>query len=277
MDYTWFNLKCLAGGEGQTLQRELQDGFQDGCHEETLLLKNHQMCVQAMGPSTHQLSQVFKRLTSPTMFSLTLLATILTTLTSATPISLPSNLTTSLEPWLITALSTHSPSGYPANHPYSRLFVTIADPNTITLGSTHFGDAAFPQSTANCTIRWLGVGGAEDPRDGDGWINPCSETDSGKWSVQILKPAAETERNGSATTDFVLRFGLDEAVVLGNGGVARLRFEGEAAFRVGEGENMGGACGGSGVCNWGLRREVVPVVVTQRLIESSCVAGTCEV
>jgi hypothetical protein len=97
------------------------------------------------------------------------------------------------------------------------------------------------------------------------------EVTTGKWSVEILEGSKAT------STDFVLRFGLAEAVVLGNGGVVEYKFEGEAAFKVGAGENMGGSCGGSGVCNWGLRGEVVPVLVNQTLVEKSCVAGECEV
>jgi hypothetical protein len=39
------------------------------------------------------------------------------------------------------------------------------------------------------------------------------EVTTGKWSVEILEGSKAT------STDFVLRFGLAEAVVLGNGGV----------------------------------------------------------
>jgi hypothetical protein len=167
----------------------------------------------------------------------------------------------------------------PANHPYSRLRFSIRDPNTVKLGTTHFGDAAFSPTSANCTVWWLGH--KENPQDG-GWENTCYETDpvlQGKWTFQVLKNATG---GGSAIGDFRLRVRLEEAVVLATGGVANVRFEGEAAFKVGvrgeenPGANMGGSCGGSGVCNWGLRAEYAPVVVQQRLVGVECVAGTCE-
>jgi hypothetical protein len=40
---------------------------------------------------------------------------------------------------------------------------------------------------------------------------------------------------------------------------------------------MAGACGGSSVCNWGLKKENVPVLVKQQLVEMECVAGECDV
>jgi hypothetical protein len=46
-------------------------------------------------------------------------------------------------------------------------------------------------------------------------------------------------------------------------------------FKVGD--NMAGACGGSSVCNWGLKKENVPVLVKQALVEMECVAGECDV
>lgn len=208
---------------------------------------------------------------------------------SAAAASLTIPLPTPLLPWLIPRLSTHSPSGYPANHPYSRLSFAISDPNTITLGATRFGDAAFPPSAANCTVWWLGYTDTprdSNPRDG-GWVNTCEPPAGdggplqGKWTFRVVNGTA----GGGVTTDFGLVVALEEAVVLGNGGIVAVRFEGEAQFRVGragssgggeDGTNMGGSCGGSGVCNWGLRGEMAPVEVRQRLVEVRCVAGTCD-
>ncbi|KAK3301766.1 uncharacterized protein B0T15DRAFT_544554, partial [Chaetomium strumarium] len=115
---------------------------------------------------------------------------------------------------------------------------------------------------------------------------------AGKWTFQVLSATTATgtgtgsgDNNSSSsnkggstsTTDFRLRVMLSEAVVLGTGGVVNLRFEGEAAFRLGrEDGNMEGACGGSGVCNWALKEEDTPVVVRQRLVAVECVAGRCE-
>ncbi|KAL2155721.1 hypothetical protein VTH82DRAFT_463 [Thermothelomyces myriococcoides] len=179
--------------------------------------------------------------------------------------------TTILQPWEITRLSTHSPSGYPANHPYMRISFGIRDPNTIVLGDTPFGDADFVPSAVNCTVWWLGYAAAgPNPVEG-GWVNTCDEMDSrqGKWTFVVLDG---TESTGRITTDFGLRITLEEAVTLKTGGVARLRFEGQAALRVGD--NMAGACGGSGVCNWGLNNP--PLIVKQKLVGLDCVAGKCE-
>ncbi|AEO69721.1 uncharacterized protein THITE_2052408 [Thermothielavioides terrestris NRRL 8126] len=147
--------------------------------------------------------------------------------------------TTSLQPWQIPRLSTHTPSGYPANHPYWSLSFAVADPNTIVVGQTRFGAAAFPPTTANCSVRWLGYAGAgEDPR---GHTYACGSgdadaADTGRWTFRVANDSA------SAISDFALRVGLEEAVVLETGAVD----------------------------------EDAPVLVQQRLVEVQCVEGTCE-
>lgn len=178
-----------------------------------------------------------------------------------------------LQPWQITALVTHTPSGYPASHPYARLFVSIGDPNTIVLGKTQFGDAAFPPTNTSCSVSWLPYDEKEYPR---GRVNPCDEIASGKWTVQILNGTSTVNGipGGSPTGDFVLRFGLAEAVVLASGCVVSLRWRGEAAFKIGV--NMDGACGASGACSWGLEDRLVPVLVNQTLVERTVVAGQCD-
>ncbi|KAK4232801.1 hypothetical protein C8A03DRAFT_39565 [Achaetomium macrosporum] len=205
-----------------------------------------------------------------------LLPLLFSSLPLTTTLSLPLN-TTALLPWQIPSLSTHSPSGYPANHPYSRLRFTIHDPNTIVLGPTRFGDAAFPPSTANCTVWWLPYHGSEDDPMMPGLTHTCGDPDTmaGKWTFQVLN-GSTGDGGGSPTTDFTLRVMLSEAVVLGTGGVVNLKFEGEAAFRRARDGNLEGACGGSGVCSWGLKEEDAPVLVRQRLVEVKCVTGKCE-
>ncbi|KAL2158148.1 hypothetical protein VTH06DRAFT_4716 [Thermothelomyces fergusii] len=180
--------------------------------------------------------------------------------------------TSTLQPWQITRLWSHSASGYPGSHPYSRLSFEIREPNTVVVGETGFGAAAFAPSAVNCTVWWLGYASVgESPR---GWVNTCDEMDTrqGKWTFEVL------EGTGGGlewiTADFGLRVTLEEGVVLQTGGVLKVKFEGEAAFKVGE--NMAGACGASGVCDWGLKAELVPVLVRQRLVGLECVFGTCE-
>ncbi|KAK3374659.1 hypothetical protein B0H63DRAFT_480704 [Podospora didyma] len=184
----------------------------------------------------------------------------------------PNDTSLAVKPWEISGVGTHSPSGYPANAPYSTLFVSISDPNHIVLGSTRFGDAAFPPSSVNCTVRWLGA--LENPY---GWVNTCTDINHGKWTVEILPGVVTTsgpQSYSSPTTNFVLRFTLSEAVVLMTGTIYE-RFVGTAAFAVGD--NMSGSCGGSGVCNWGLKETVVrPVLVNQTLVETRCLFGSCE-
>jgi hypothetical protein len=200
--------------------------------------------------------------------------------------SLNLNQTLQLEPWQITRLSTFSPSLRPGSYPYSYLSLAISNPNTINLGPTIFGDAILPPTNTTCLVWWLD--NVEDPRDAAWGVNTCSNSAGGlltnKWTVQMLHPPppAGNSSSGSGssrvTMNFVLRFGLSEAVVLENGGIMELRFEGEAAFKVGRGEeggNMDGVCGGSGICSWGLKEGLAPVMVKQRLVEKRCRAWDC--
>ncbi|KAH6612256.1 hypothetical protein B0J18DRAFT_470373 [Chaetomium sp. MPI-SDFR-AT-0129] len=203
------------------------------------------------------------------MLALTPLLWALLPLTTAS--TLPTINTAALLPWHLTALSTSSPPGMPAVHPYSHLFFTIADPNTITLGTTHFGDAGFPPSAVNCSVWWMSFG--DDPRD-TGVENACDAMlpgVRGKWTFTVVEGRDPTR---GVTTDVGLRIGLEEAVSLETGGAVSVRFEGEVVLSVGE--EMAGTCGGSGVCSWGLKGELVPVLVQQRLVGVECVAA-CDV
>ncbi|KAL2189219.1 hypothetical protein L209DRAFT_681769 [Thermothelomyces heterothallicus CBS 203.75] len=98
------------------------------------------------------------------------------------------------------------------------------------------------------------------------------DTRKGKWTFVVLD-GTDGDQSG-ITTDSGLRLTLEEAVVLQTGEVVNVKFESEAAFKVGD--NVAGACGASGVCNWGLKSENAPVFVKQKLVELECVAGTCE-
>ncbi|PSN75261.1 hypothetical protein BS50DRAFT_567961 [Corynespora cassiicola Philippines] len=144
-----------------------------------------------------------------------------------------------LEPWQVTSLSTHSPSGRPGNNPHSTLNVTIHDPNTIAVTQTPTGTAVFPPSTANCSAQWLT---AEDVPWGV--EQPCSEIDHGYWTFKMTG-------GESGTTDFGLEFKLVDNVTVLNQAYTKV-FSGGALFKVGD--NLSGQCGGSGVCNWGLSK-----------------------
>jgi hypothetical protein len=197
-----------------------------------------------------------------------LLSLLLGATTAATALSIN---TTGLQPWQIPSLSTFSPSGYPAGHPYPHLRFTVSDPNTVAVASTHFGPAEFLPSGANCTVWWLAeTGDPTGTKDGGRpWTNTCDFPSwgsvAGKWTFQML--------NGSSTEGMTLRIMLEEAVILEDGSVVNVKWAGEAAFTVGG--NMAGECGGSGVCYWGLKDEDAPVLVNQTLVEVKCVYGGC--
>jgi len=194
-----------------------------------------------------------------------------TTLILSLPlITLAAPIASDLKPWEISTLSTHSPSGRSGNAPYSSLFVTITDPNTIPLGKTRYGEAAFPPSAANCTARWNSYAG-EDPF---GQIIPCEveNFNSGRWTMEIQKANA-TGNGASATRDFKLRFGLEESMILDEGIVSK-RFVGTGGFAVGE--NLGIVCGGSGVCSTWLKEEGRPWLVGQEVRDTRCLVGVCQ-
>jgi hypothetical protein len=93
-----------------------------------------------------------------------------------------------LQPWQITRLYTHSPSGRPGNNPYSTLNFTISDPNTVTAGQSPTGQAVFPPTTAACSLQFLTS--ADVPW---GVAQPCTTDDNTKaystWTFTVTKPA----------------------------------------------------------------------------------------
>ncbi|CAG8981878.1 hypothetical protein HYALB_00014009 [Hymenoscyphus albidus] len=156
-----------------------------------------------------------------------------------------------LQPWQITTLYTHSPSGRPGNDLHLTLNATIVDLNTLPVAQTPTGTAVFPSSTANCSAQWLS-------RDDIplGVEIPCTPIRFGHWTMKLLPGDGET--GTGATTNFGLEFKLvDNVTVLGM--VYTRTFTGEGKFKVGD--NLSGNCGGSGVCNWGLTTR--PYLMTQ--------------
>ncbi|KAM7198723.1 hypothetical protein V8F20_006038 [Naviculisporaceae sp. PSN 640] len=213
------------------------------------------------------------RLTSQFLFTIISLSTLLflSFPVKALATTNAANDTLPLRPWNVTRLNTGSPSGRPASFPYSGIYVTITDPNTISMGPTNFVEAFFPSSTVDCTIRWNSY--FEEPY---GWVTPCvGNISHGKWTVEMLKapiPANESESwsQPSPTRNFILKFRLEDGVVLDNGRVVTKIYEGKEVFAVGK--NLDFVCGGSGVCSSGLKSPTEggdrSVAVKQKLVET---------
>ena len=105
-----------------------------------------------------------------------------------------------LQPWQITTLYTHTPSGRPGNDPHSTLNFTIHDPNVIPAGQTPTGQAIFPATSANCSLQYLKS--ADVPW---GVEQPCTTDENTRdystWTFTINKPE---EGTASASGNFDL-------------------------------------------------------------------------
>ncbi|KAL1610102.1 hypothetical protein SLS60_001767 [Paraconiothyrium brasiliense] len=159
-----------------------------------------------------------------------------------------------LQPWQITRLYTHTPSGNPGNDPHSILNFTISDPNTIPAGQTPTGQVVFPPTTAICSLQYLTSAsapwGVEQPCTTDNSTNAYST-----WTFTLNYP-----NGGEASTNFDLVFKLVDHVQISGEEVTKTFTAGEH-FEVGK--NMGGQCGGSGVCSWNLQNLPYAVQQTQ--------------
>ena len=58
-----------------------------------------------------------------------------------------------------------------------------------------------------------------------------------------------------SSTNFVLKF-AHVADKIYRGQQFKATYEADGYFKIGE--NLGGTCGGSGVCSWGLKSEEIP-------------------
>lgn len=104
-----------------------------------------------------------------------------------------------LQPWQITRLNTHTPSGRPGNDPHSTLNVTIQDPNVIPAGQTPTGEAVFPASNATCSLQYLTS--ADVPW---GVEQPCTSTSTySTWTFTLNKPE---DGDANAAENFDLAF-----------------------------------------------------------------------
>jgi hypothetical protein len=184
----------------------------------------------------------------------TVFITALVTLASTTiaePLEARQN---KLKPWKVTALSTFSPSGRPGSYPWLTITANLTDPNALTLGTSPDNNdtVSVPAGgkAINCQAKWLS---GETPF-GRSWPCDLAAETSGYWTVKIVA------KNDFSVNNFDAVF-TRVAEVLYQGAAYKKVFEAQAHFAVGE--NLGGTCGGSGVCSWGLKSELVPYKVQQ--------------
>ncbi|KAI1104556.1 hypothetical protein F4804DRAFT_185316 [Jackrogersella minutella] len=174
-----------------------------------------------------------------------------------------------LEPWQVTRLNTFSPSGRSNDSTLAYIWANITNPNSIPAGP----GASFDSSSANCTVDWTFFG--EDPY---GRVFECetAETQPGssssgsssvsKWTIEIIDA---NDTMSSPTENMDVKFTLTTNLTM-NGDDYYKVLIGTQHFEVGD--NMEGQCGGSGVCSWGLKDEIIPVLVQPTI--AAC-KGTC--
>ncbi|KAF2689363.1 hypothetical protein K458DRAFT_384014 [Lentithecium fluviatile CBS 122367] len=163
-----------------------------------------------------------------------------------------------LTPWQLDALSTFSPSGRPGNYPWLTITASLTDPNTLTLGTSPENNSTVTLPSGaqalNCQAKWL----AGETPFGRSW--PCDNSGEadGYWTIQIPK----TDEFSVNNFDLVVRR-VAETLYLGSS--YKKVYEARTHFEVGV--NLSGTCGGSGVCSWGLRSELVPLDMQQSEVE----------
>ena len=132
------------------------------------------------------------------------------------------------------------------------IIANLVDPNELTLGTaTDDGSAvtvAAGNPASNCTAKWLS---GSNPFN-RAW--PCDASGDGYWYMEI------EETSDFSVGNFEVKF-TRVADVIYHGSEYKKSYEGSAHFKVGD--NMGGACGGSGVCSWGLKAELSPYAIQQ--------------
>ncbi|KAF2190367.1 hypothetical protein K469DRAFT_623417 [Zopfia rhizophila CBS 207.26] len=165
-----------------------------------------------------------------------------------------------LQNWQLESLSTHSPSGRPGNYPWLTVTATVNDPNELTLGTSGSDNSTVKLPVGgkalNCQAKWI----SPDSAYGHRW--PCDNTGAtdGYWFMDVVEVSG-----GSPTNNFDLKF-TRVAQQLYRGELFEKKYEGQAHFGLGADGNLAGSCGGSGVCNWGLKEEKTPFPIQQKEI-----------
>jgi len=173
---------------------------------------------------------------------------------TATATAAPFTARDTLQPWQVSGVAVFSPSGRPGQYPWPTITANVTDPNEILLGTAEDGTpVTLPAGSvaANCEAKWLT--GTEPTNHF--WPCDASGEGDGYWFMEVVAGA-----NGFSSTNFDLKF-TRVAQTLYRGSSYTKKFEGEGHFEIGQ--NLGGSCGGSGVCFWGLKPENSPFPVQQ--------------
>ncbi|KAF1943127.1 cell death in tomato 1 [Clathrospora elynae] len=161
-----------------------------------------------------------------------------------------------LKDWQVTGVGSGSPSGRPGSYPWASITANVTDPNAYNLGTASSDGSAVIISAGsqgiNCKAQWF-IKNEETPL-GRTW--PCDPAANGYWVMRVLDGG-----NGFGTGVFNLTFThVLDVLYLGEEYTASYVATGH--FEVGK--NMAGTCGGSGVCNWGLKPENNPFPITPK-------------
>jgi hypothetical protein len=170
-----------------------------------------------------------------------------------------------LLPWVVTEVSSHSPSPIQGNAPFCSFRASIQDPNFIDVVSNVSNvtrpAAYFMPSNTTCQAEWYCM---HDPYD---VVHPCSRDENGFWMFKMVRAANTTpDYRPSPTTNFDLLFTRVATVGLSYRDMQIKQFEGKGHFEVGQ--NMRGVCGGRGQCSWWLK-ENTTALVEQKEVECS--------
>ncbi|OAK98442.1 hypothetical protein IQ06DRAFT_295765 [Phaeosphaeriaceae sp. SRC1lsM3a] len=189
-------------------------------------------------------------------FSVPTIAAILafTSISVASPLQARQD---ALKEWEVTFVNSGSPSRRPGSYPWSSITANVTDTNELNLGTAEYDNATVPITVpagsegANCYAQYFK---GESPL-GRTW--PCDPTSDGYWTMTVL-PGSD---GNFSSVDFALKF-MHVAVKRYRGEAFSASFEAIGNFK--RGDNLGGLCGGSGACSWGLWSSAIPVKISPK-------------
>jgi hypothetical protein len=183
----------------------------------------------------------------------TMLASILAFSAAATAVPLVERQTT-LAPWKVTGVAIGTPAGRPGSYPWATITANVTDPNAIVLGTSPEGDEVSLPAGAlavNCQAKWFTADDTTEPTNHIWPCDPSGEGD-GYWTLEVV------DTPGWSTTNLDLKF-TRVADTIYRGSEYKKTFTATGHFEIGK--NLGGQCGSSGVCYWGLKAGSNPVSI----------------